>query len=198
VATASLAPFSITVSKPPNHPPVISGAPPTSATVGAQYSFTPTASDPDAGDTLAFGIANKPAWAAFDATSGRLQGMPGVGDVGTTNSIVISVHDGDNASASLGAFSIVVQSNATRSALLLWVPPTQNNDGSPLTNLAGYKIYWATSPGPYPNSITLTQAGLTSYRVESLTPNTYFFVITAMNSAGVESALSNVATLAIP
>jgi len=103
-----------------------------------------------------------------------------------------------DATITLAAFSIVVQSNATRSALLLWLPPMQNTDGSPLTDLAGYKVYWGTSQGPYPNSITLSQSGLASYRVENLSPNTYYFVITAFNSSGVESGFSNVTSITLP
>jgi hypothetical protein len=79
-----------------------------------------------------------------------------------------------------------------------WLPPTQNTDDSPLTDLAGYKLYWGTSPGTFPNSIFLGGPGLASYLVENLTPNTYFFVITAFNDAGVESGFSNVATITFP
>ena len=56
-------------------PPTISGTPPTTVTVGAAYAFTPTASDPDGG-TLTFAIANRPSWATFNATTGRLAGTP--------------------------------------------------------------------------------------------------------------------------
>jgi len=189
--------FAIQVST-PNQPPAIFGTPPTTATVGSQYSFTPMANDPDVGDTLTFSIVNRPIWATLDTHTGTLQGMPTITDVGTTTGIVLAVGDQDGASAALAAFSIVVQSNATRSALLLWLPPMQNTDGSPLTDLAGYKVYWGTSQGPYPNSITLSQSGLASYRVENLSPNTYYFVITAFNSSGVESGFSNVTSITLP
>ena len=79
---------------------------------------------------------------------------------------------------------------ATGSATLSWNPPTTNTDGSPLTNLAGYKVYWGTSQGSYPNSVTLMNPGLTSYVVENLAPGTYFFVATALNSISAESAFS--------
>ena len=62
-AQDSLPPFTIVVSA-PNRPPVISGSPATSVTVGQAYSFTPTASDPD-GQALSFSIANRPSWATF-------------------------------------------------------------------------------------------------------------------------------------
>ena len=48
-----------------------------------------------------------------------------------------------------------MQAVAVGSATLSWTPPTQNMDGTPLTNLAGYRVYWGTSLGDYPNSTTL-------------------------------------------
>jgi len=163
---------------------------------GTRYTFQPTAADPD-GNTLSFSIANKPTWATFTAASGLLDGTPGPGDVGTTAGIVITVSDG-TVSAALASFSITVQAIALGSATLSWQPPTQNTDGSPLANLAGYRIYWGTQQGSYPNSVTLNNPGLTAYVVENLTPNTYYFVTTAINSTGAESGYSNVASKTIP
>jgi hypothetical protein len=194
-ATAALPAFSIAVSQPPNRAPTISGAPGTAVMQGTSYTFTPSASDPD-GNTLSFSIVNRPAWATFNTTTGRLQGTPGAGDVGTTAGIVITVSDG-TLSASLPAFALTVQAVATGSATLSWTPPTSNTDGSPLTNLAGYKIYWGTVQGTYPNSVTLNNPGLTSHVVDSLVPGTYFFVATALNATGTESSFSSPATKTI-
>jgi hypothetical protein len=80
---------------------------------------------------------------------------------------------------------------------LTWQPPTQNTDGTPLTNLAGYRIYWGTAPGSYPSSVTVNNAGITSYVVDNLVPNTYYFAVTALNSMGTESLLSNSASKTI-
>jgi hypothetical protein len=194
-ASAQLASFSITVNAAPNSAPTIGGTPATSVLQGTQYSFTPTANDAN-GDTLTFSITNRPAWATFTASTGRLQGTPGPEHVGTTSGIVISVSDGV-ASSSLATFSVTVQGVATGSATLSWTPPTTNSDGSALTNLAGYKVYWGTSQGNYPNSVTLNNAGLTSYVVENLVPGTYFFAMAAFNSSGAESPLSNAASKTI-
>ncbi len=201
--TASLAPFGIVVTAPTSPPPppatnaapTISGAPATAVIQGTQYAFQPTAKDVN-GDALTFGITNKPAWATFAASTGRLQGTPGAGDVGMTSGIVITVSDA-KASAALPAFSVTVQATAIGSATLNWLPPTQNVDGSPLTNLAGYKVYWGNSQGSYPNSTTLNNAGLTSYVVENLVPGSYFFAVTAVNTAGTESAQSGAASKTI-
>ena len=196
--SASLAPFSIAVTAPSggtNTAPTISGTPPKSVLQGTQYAFQPTANDAN-GDALTFSIANKPTWATFTTSTGRLQGTPGAGDVGTTNNIVITVTDG-KASASLPAFSIAVQAMGTGSATLTWQPPTQNTDGSALTNLAGYKVYWGTSLGTYPNSVTLSNPGLATYVLGNLVSGTYFFVVTSFTTAGTESARSNSASKTI-
>jgi hypothetical protein len=165
--------------------------------VGTAYTFTPTASDPDSGSTLTFSIANKPSWATFDLARGTLAGTPGAGDVGTYANVVISVSDGQ-ASASLPVFSIAVQAVATASATLTWSAPTQNSDGSPLTDLAGYKVYWGTSSHNYSSTATLNNPGLATYVVGGLaSTNTYYFAITAVNSEGTESSPSNEATKTI-
>ena len=161
-----------------------------------QYAFTPEGSDPD-GDLLTYRIANAPAWASFDPATGRLSGTPEPQHLGTTADIVISVSDGE-LSAALPAFTLTVQAVATGSATLSWLPPTANTDGSPLTNLAGYRVYWGTSAGEYPNSVTLNNAGLTRYVVTDLVPGTWFFAATALNSSGAESTFSDAARMAIP
>ena len=172
--TSSLPAFSITVSA-TNNSPQISGTAASSVAVGSQYDFTPAASDPD-GDVLSFSIANRPSWASFDSSSGRLSGTPLAGDVGSYTSIAITVSDGQLTS-SLPAFSISVNQVALGSATLSWTPPTQNTDGSALTNLASYRIYYGLSEGNYPNAIALDNPGLTSFVVENLTPGTYFFCV---------------------
>ena len=193
--SASLGAFSITVNAAPvvNSRPIISGTPDTDVVAGTAYSFTPQANDPD-GDNLTFSIQGKPGWANFNTSTGRLSGTPSTGNVGTYSNIRITVSDGD-LSATLPAFSVTVSQPAasTGSVTLNWTPPTQNTDGSSLTDLAAYRIYYGTSQGNYPNSITLNNPGLSSYTVEDLVPGTYYFVSTAINSDGVESDYSNVA-----
>jgi len=176
---------------PGNTAPVISGNPAAAVSIGNMYSFSPNASDAD-GDRLTFLIENMPQWASFNADSGQLSGQPTLGNVGVYNNIGISVDDGQ-ASASLPRFSVRVDQIGTVSVELNWTPPTQNEDGTTLTDLDGYKIYWGPSQGNYPNSTTIDK-GLSSYVVENLTPGTYVFVATSFNMAGVESVYSNPTT----
>ena len=63
------------------------------ATVGATYAFIPAASDPE-GAPLSFSIVNKPPWAAFSASTGRLSGTPTAAAEGVHVDIVIRVSDG--------------------------------------------------------------------------------------------------------
>jgi hypothetical protein len=188
---ASLPVFSITVSGTANRAPTISGTPPSAVVPGSQYSFQPTASDAD-GNTLTFSIVNKPSWATFNTSTGLVRGAPAAGDVGTTNGIAIKVSDG-SASAGLAAFSIAVQGFATGSATLSWLPPTQNNDGSPFQDLSGYRVYWGTTQGSYSSSVTVSNPGLTAYVVDNLAPGTYYFTAKALSSTGLESELSGTA-----
>jgi hypothetical protein len=87
-------------------------------------------------------------------------------------------------------------------AELTWVAPTQNTDGTPLTDLAGFKIYLGTTMGgPYPVSIDITDPAVTTFTVPNLTAGTtYFFVSTAYNSANPvqESDFSNEVSKLIP
>ena len=175
-----------------NSAPTISGSPSGEARIGQQYSFTPNASDPD-GDSLTFSISNKPSWADFNTGTGRLAGTPAAGDEGTYSSIRITVSDG-SASASTPQFAVAVQQVSMGSATLSWTAPTQNTDGTALTDLSAYKIYYGTSAGNYPNQISINNPGITTYVVENLPADTYYFVSTAVNSSGVESNYSNVAT----
>jgi len=78
-------------------------------------------------------------------------------------------------------------------ATLNWLPPTENMDGSALEDLAGYKIYYGTSPNSFPNVISISNPGLSSFVIENLPANiTYYFSITALNSNGIESRFSNI------
>jgi len=179
----------------PNSAPSISGTPTTSAKVNVAYAFQPAASDPD-GDMLTFSIANKPVWATFDMSSGRLGGTPSSSSTGVFADIRISVTDGRTTS-SLPAFSINVAGDSLGSATLKWQPPTSNTDGSPLTNLAGYVIRYGTSPAGLSTEVRIANPGLTTYMVSELTPATWYFQVSAYNTSGVESAPSATASKTI-
>lgn len=178
-----------------NQAPTIAGSPAGSVMQDSEYSFTPTADDAD-GDTLTFMVTNLPSWATFDGATGQISGTPGPEDLGTYSGITISVTDGQQ-TARLTSFEIDVVATATGSAQLSWTAPTTRTDGSALTDLAGFKVYWGTEQGNYSHSVTLDNPSVTTYVVEELTPATWHFVATAYDSNGVESAFSNPASKTI-
>jgi hypothetical protein len=75
-------------------------------------------------------------------------------------------------------------------ATLDWMPPTENSDGSALTNLAGYTVYYGTSPNSLTQSVKVTNPGLTAYTVTNLPSGTWYFAVTSYSSTGVESTRS--------
>lgn len=84
------------------------------------------------------------------------------------------------------------------SALLSWTAPTQNTDGSALTDLAGYKVYRGTSSGAVTTLVTSLTAPAASYTVTGLTSGTHWFSVTAFNTAGNESAKATPGSKTIP
>ena len=188
-ATTPTAPSTST--PPQNKAPTITGSSPSAVNAGATYTFAPTAKDAD-GDTLAFSIQNKPSWATFSTATGKLSGTPSLAAVGTYSNIGISVSDG-KATTALSKFSVVVSGMSDGRVTLSWTPPTENTDGTPLTDLSGYKIYYGTSAAALTKSITVNTAGVSMHIVEDLTPATWYFAITAVTASGEESNFSNVA-----
>ena len=188
--SSDIGPFVITV-KTDDSSPVISGTPPRAVAVGERYAFRPGVSDPDS-TVFRFEISGKPAWASFDVLTGSLTGTPADADIGTYTGIEISVTDGIN-TVTLPAFSIevIAAGTATGSVTLSWTPPTQNEDGSQLTDLAAYRILWSRDGGAFSDSVRINNPSVTRYVVENLTPGTYEFAATSINSAGVESRFSN-------
>jgi hypothetical protein len=127
-ASASLTPFSLTISN-TNDAPVITGTPATIIAEDATYSFTPSVTDADISDTTTFSITNKPTWATFSTSTGALTGTPSQSDIGTTSGIVITVQDTANASASLTAFDITV-SNVNDAPVMMGTPATTVAEGA--------------------------------------------------------------------
>jgi hypothetical protein len=188
-ATVPLPALTLTVTA-PNVAPTIAGSPATAAMAGTTYRFRPTASDAN-GDMLNFSIANLPTWATFNSATGELSGTPSAADAGSYGNVLVSVSDG-KATASLPAFAIKVSQVDLGVATLSWTPPTQNIDGSPLTDLAGYRIVYGTSATALNQSIQIANPTAQTYTIKGLSPLAYYFAVKSYNSAGAESVLTPV------
>jgi hypothetical protein len=82
--------------------------------------------------------------------------------------------------------------------MLTWTAPTENTDGSALTNLAGFRVKYGTAQAALDKMVDVAGAGVTKYTVTGLnTSGTYFFGVMAYTDQGAESALSNLVSKAI-
>jgi hypothetical protein len=90
---------------------------------------------------------------------------------------------GDGGGSGAGSIS------PSNSVTLAWNAPTTNTDGTPLTDLAGYKVYYGTSSGNYTRAIDV--GNVETYKIEGLQSGTYYFATTAYDKSGNESDYSN-------
>ena len=103
---------------------------------------------------------------------------------------MISVSDG-KASASLPAFSIAVAPAPTASVTLSWRPPTTNVDGTPVTDIAGFRVFYGEAAGQYSHSLLVASPDVTTVLIEGLAPaTTWYFSVKAFTTGQVESDYS--------
>ncbi len=169
----------------PDRPPIIVGAPPTTITVGESLSFRPETIDENP-EKLSFTVENLPDWARFDNDNGELAGVPSYEDAKVYENISIRVSDGRYTSE-LRPFSLEVIERTDLSVTLSWLPPQENQDGTALFDLRGYKIRYGQSPDDLSNVIDISSPGISTYVVDSLSAGTYYFSLTAYNQNLVES-----------
>src|SRR5438093_1302442 len=108
--------------------------------------------------------------------------------------------------AGLASAALILAAEQARAGVLdaSWTAPTTNTDGSPLTDLASYKVYYEPATGPCPGgaffqviSPTTSPAPGTavSFRLKGLTSGSLYFVsVTAVDLSGSESACSPTAS----
>ncbi len=107
---------------------------------------------------------------------------------------------------SLFLLALLVRAPAATAGVLdaRWTAPTTNSDGSRLTDLASYRVYYGTQGAPCPGPSRAQVASPTSspsanttvrFRLTGLTTGTRYSVsVTAVDSAGNESPCSSVAS----
>lgn len=189
--SASLPVFSITVTAAPNRAPTISGTPDASVMAGTAYSFRPTAADPD-GQRLTFSISNRPAWATFSSTTGRLSGTPTSSHIGTTANVVITVSDGTH-SAALPPFSITVTAQANRAPTVSGTPGTKATQGvayrfrPTASDADNDTLTWSISGKPADAAFSTTTGELNW--TPAATGTWSDIVVTVTDSAGASASL---------
>jgi len=100
-------------------------------------------------------------------------------------------------SGSTPALTPPIKIGSTGTATLDWTPPLQNSDGSALTNLAGYTVYYGTAPDKLTESVKVSNPGVAAYTLSNLASGTWYFAVTAYSATGVESDRSGVVSTQI-
>ena len=80
------------------------------------------------------------------------------------------------------------QTVGTGSVSLAWNAPTTYVDGTPITGLVGFKVYYGIASRVYTHIIDVRN--VPSCSINALFPGTYYFAITAYDSFGIESTYS--------
>lgn len=164
----------ITVAAPPS---VTLSANPTSVQSGGSSTLTWSSSN-------ASGCTASGDWSGSKATSGS-QTITSL----TSDSTFTLVCTGTGGSTTRST-TVTIAVNSMRSVEVSWDAPTTRADGSPLTNLAGFRIHYGTASGNYTQVVEVDNPSLDSYTVDNLTNGTYYFAVTAYDSDSMESNYS--------
>ena len=77
------------------------------------------------------------------------------------------------------------------------MPPTDNTNGSALTDLAGFHIHYGTSSGSLTQEVDVATPSAVSYTINGLASGTWYFAVSDYTTNGVESGLSAVGSKTI-
>jgi hypothetical protein len=145
--------------------------------------FTTLTWDSSGADTC---TATGPGWNGDQPLSGTFT----VGPLTATTTYQLTC-DGPTGSA-VGMVGVEVLDKTLR-----WRAPTQNEDGTPLNDLAGYVIYWGTTSRDYIDYEPINSVTTTEWEVTA-PPGSYYFAMTAVDADGNESGYSNEVFKVIP
>lgn len=86
----------------------------------------------------------------------------------------------------------------TGAAELNWTAPTRNEDGTALTNLAGYKVRYGQAVGTLSQLRNIASPATTSVTIDGLSAGTWYFTVASYANTGVESAQTGAVSKTIP
>ena len=78
---------------------------------------------------------------------------------------------------------------STGAVTVNWSTPTQNTNGTPLVNLAGFRIFYGTDPNNLSQSAQIANPGLTSYVLSNLALSTWYIGLSDYTGSRVQSSL---------
>jgi hypothetical protein len=126
-------------------------------------------------------------WSGSRSTSGSAV----VGPLSVRTTFSISCSGAGGSALAMVAISV----NGTMS--LSWIAPSENVDGSPLTDLSGYRVYYGEVSRNYPDMTEVSDPNTTNTSI-ALPSGDYYVVMTALDEEGNESAYSNEVLKVVP
>jgi len=79
----------------------------------------------------------------------------------------------------------------TGTATVTWLRPTTNTDGTPLADLAGYRLFYGTSAGALTQTVQIPNPATLTYQLTGLTAGTWYAAARSYTTGGAQSDLSN-------
>lgn len=151
-------------------------------------SATPAGVDPGGAAVLNWSSSNVTDCTASGAWSGAkpLSGSQSTGALTQDATYTISC-------TGPGGMATASTTVGIRVARLSWTAPTERVDGTPLTDLIGFRVYWGAAPRQYNHTLDVNDATATRRDVP-MSPGTWYFAVTARDGAGKESSYSNEAS----
>lgn len=185
-SSATLPPFTIHV-RPPSALVASNGSTgSTSSTTGSGgASGTTTSSAGSGAGSTSTSTGGTSSGSTSSSTSGTSSGSTGSTSTGT---------GGTSGSTSTGTSG---SSTSGDTISVSWLAPTENTDGSALTNLAGYTIYYGSTASAMTQKVSINTVGELSYVLSNLAPGTWYVEVVAVNSAGVQSAPSSMVSITL-
>jgi hypothetical protein len=128
-------------------------------------------------------------------TTGGTGSSTGDGTTGTDGTTSGGTGGGDD-----GSTTTAGTGSTAGTAVLTWSIPTTRANGDPLSpaELAGYEIYVTGETTGVSEVLQIANPMATSYTVQNLAPDTYYFAIAAYDANGLASELSAIVTKVIP
>ena len=132
------------------------------------------------------------------ALAGVLAGCGGSDDTAASTATPQAVNGlMTRAAASASANAPKPSQRTSGNATLYWEAPTSNTNGTALTDLSGYRIYYGASEDDMIETVQITNVGIQTYVIDDLASGTWYFAVRALSSEGTESPLSEIVSKTI-
>jgi hypothetical protein len=126
-----------------------------------------------------------------------VEGSSNTNGLTATTTFILTCFNSSGAKTSKKATVTVVDAAAAGTATLSWNAPTSNVNGTPITPLKGYTIYYGNSEGAMTQSLVVSGAATTSAEITGLGSGTWYFAVAADAADGTQSAKSDIGSISL-